>query len=127
MSTFVIDPDSVEQWALGGHTGVDSRLLVDGANITVLYTRWKPGAVAPEHVHPHEQVGVCLQGRLILTIGGKDYSVGPGEFYHVPGNVPHSERNAGRSLVVLADFFSPIRDDLLHRQFEAQVVGVGGA
>lgn len=122
MSAYVIRPAEVEQWTLGRHVGVESRLLVDGANLTVLFSQWAPGAVAPEHVHPHEQVGICLQGHVVLAIEGKDYEVGPGEFYHIPGNVPHAERNEGSDPVILADFFSPIREDLVRGQFEAQVV-----
>jgi quercetin dioxygenase-like cupin family protein len=122
MSAYVVKPGEVEKWPLGRHAGVQSGLLVDGANVTVLYSQWEPGASAPEHVHPHEQIGICLQGNIVLTIEGKDYPVGPGEFYHIPGNVPHAERNDGFGLAVLADFFSPVREDLVRRQFEAQVV-----
>jgi quercetin dioxygenase-like cupin family protein len=122
VDSYVIRPSEVEQWTLGHHVGVESRLLVDGCNITVLLSQWGPGAIAPEHVHPHEQVGICLQGHVILTIEGKDHPVGPGELYHIPGHVPHAERNEGADLAVLADFFSPIREDLVRRQFEAQVV-----
>jgi quercetin dioxygenase-like cupin family protein len=122
VSPYVVKPGEVEKWSLGRHVGVESRLLVDGANLTVLYSQWEPGAIAPEHVHPHEQVGICLQGHIILTIEGNDYPVGPSEFYHVPVNLPHAERNEGWGLAVLADFFSPIREDLQHGRFEAQVV-----
>jgi quercetin dioxygenase-like cupin family protein len=127
MSDYVIRPGEVDKWALGDHWGVDSRLLIDGSNLTVLYTQWEPGAGAPEHVHPHEQAGVCLQGNVILTIAGDDHLVGPGEFYHIPGNVPHAERNPGFGLAVLADFFSPVRDDLVRREFGAQIVGAQSA
>ena len=122
MSDFVVRPGAVEMWRLGAHVGVESGLLVDGANITVLLSHWEPGAIAPEHVHPHEQVGICLQGHVTLTVRGQDYPVGPGEFYHIPGGAPHAERNDSAEVVTLADFFSPIRDDLVRRQFEARVV-----
>jgi quercetin dioxygenase-like cupin family protein len=122
VSDIVVKPSEVEKWALGSHVGVESRLLVDGDHITVLLSHWGPGATAPEHVHPHEQVGICLQGHVIVTVRGKDHPVGPGEFYHIPGSVPHAERNEGEDVVVLADFFSPIREDLVRRQFEARVV-----
>jgi unsaturated pyranuronate lyase len=121
VSDIVVRPGVLEMWPLGGHVGVQSGLLVNGANITVLLSHWEPGATAPEHVHPHEQVGICLQGHVIVTIGGEDYPVGQGEFYHVPSGAPHAERNEGGELAVLADFFSPIRSDLLRKQFEAQL------
>ncbi len=122
MSDFVARPADVDMWPLGGHVGVESGLLVDGTNMTVLLSQWAPGAIAPEHLHPHEQVGICLRGHVIVTIAGEDYPVGPGEFYHIPSGAPHAERNEGEEVVVLADFFSPIRGDLLRKQFEALLV-----
>jgi quercetin dioxygenase-like cupin family protein len=122
VSDIVIRPDDVERWVLGSHAGVESRLLVNGDRMTVLLSHWEPGATAPEHVHPHEQVGICLQGHVTLTIRGQDYPVGPGEFYHIPGGAPHAERNDSAEEVTLADFFSPIRDDLVRRQFAARVI-----
>ena len=122
MSDFVIKPGEVEKWTLGSHVGVESRLLVNGDHITVLLSHWGPGATAPEHVHPHEQVGICLQGHVIVTIGGEDHPVGPGEFYHIPGRVPHAERNEGADGGHLRTSSPPSASDLVRRQFEAQVV-----
>lgn len=59
-----INPNNVEEWAIEKHVGVFSRLLVEGENMTVLWTRWEPGASAPEHTHPHKQVAVPWKGHL---------------------------------------------------------------
>lgn len=119
---YVLDPEQVEYWSLDKHTGVSAKLLADGKNMTVLYTSWAAGATAPEHTHPHEQMGLCLQGEAIFTIDGVDYAVAAGQFYHIPGGVPHAERNDGAEPAILIDFFSPIREDLLRRRFEAETV-----
>ena len=121
--TYVIHPESIEKWPLGKHVGVESKLLADGQNITVLWSAWDPGAIAPEHIHPHEQMGICLQGEIIFTIEGKDYLVKTGEYYHIPPNAPHAERNEGSVTAILTDFFSPVRSDLLNRQFQPKIVG----
>lgn len=119
---YVIDPIQVEEWSLNRHTGVAAKLLADGQNMTVLYTTWAGHATAPEHTHMHEQMGLCLQGEIIFTINGEDFKVKTGEFYHIPGNVPHAERNIEAEPAILVDFFSPVREDLLRRQFEANTL-----
>jgi len=118
----VIRPDLIETWSLDKHTGVTSKLLVDGSNMTSLWSRWEVGASAPEHTHPHEQIGICLQGQIIVTINGIDHTVEAGEFYFIPGDVPHAERNDSSEPAILTDFFSPIREDLLKRRFEQEIL-----
>jgi unsaturated pyranuronate lyase len=117
---YVFDPGVVPVWSLDRHTGVTAKLLADGVNMTVLHTTWAAGAKAPEHTHPHEQMGICLSGEVIFTIEGKDYLVNAGEFYQIPGGLPHAERNNGKVDAVLVDFFSPIREDLRRRHFEPE-------
>lgn len=119
---YILDPDRVEYWSLDKHTGVSAKLLADGKNMTVLYSSWAAGALAPEHTHPHEQMGLCLQGEAIFTIDGVDYKVKAGQFYHIPGNCPHAERNESTEPAILVDFFSPVREDLLRRKFEANTL-----
>lgn len=117
---YTLDPQQVEFWSLDRHTGVSAKLLADGQQMTVLYTTWAGGAKAPEHRHMHEQMGLCLQGEVIFTIDGQDYTVKAGEFYHIPGNLPHAERNDQAEPAILVDFFSPVRADLLQRRFDPQ-------
>ncbi len=117
----VIKPDQIERWPLDKHIGVTSKLLVDGQNMTVLWSRWEAGASAPEHTHPHEQTGICLSGQIIVTIEGVDHTVNAGEFYYIPGNTPHAERNDSTEPTILTDFFSPVREDLLQRRFDQDI------
>jgi len=121
-----INPNNVEEWAIEKHVGVFSRLLVEGQNMTVLWTRWEPGASAPDHTHPHEQVAVVLEGALIFTLNGEECVVSAGEFIHIPSNAPHAERNTGQVPAVLTDFFSPVRSDLHERRFQAQILKESG-
>ncbi len=117
----IINPEIIEKWPLEKHVGVTSKLLVDGQNMTVLWSRWEPNASAPEHTHPHEQIGLCLEGQMIFTVNGQEYVVHAGEFYHIPSHAPHAERNDGTVPAILTDFFSPIRSDLLQRRFDANL------
>ncbi len=118
----VIHPDTVEEWPIEKHVGVYSRLLIDGQNMTVMWTRWEPGASAPEHIHPHEQSGIVLAGQIIFTINDKEYPVSAGEFFYIPPSAPHSERNDGPVPAVLTDFFAPVRSDLIQHRFQPKIV-----
>jgi quercetin dioxygenase-like cupin family protein len=120
--SLAINPNNVAGWEIEKHKGVYARLLVAGENITVLWTRWDPGAIAPEHTHPNEQVAVCLEGEIIFTVNGEEALLHAGEFIHIPSNAPHAERNAGTQPAVLTDIFSPIRADLHQGHFLAQVL-----
>src|SRR5713101_2950002 len=49
----------------------------------------QPHAVVEEHSHPHEQVGMVLEGRVVFHIGGEEKTLGPGDMFRIPGNVKH--------------------------------------
>jgi quercetin dioxygenase-like cupin family protein len=119
---YIIQPGTIENWPLEKHVGVVSKVLVDGQNMTVLWSRWEPGASAPAHTHPHEQIGICLEGEMVFTINGQELLVRAGEFYHIPPGAPHAERNDSASAAILTDFFSPVRSDLLHKHFEPATI-----
>jgi quercetin dioxygenase-like cupin family protein len=70
----------------------------------------EPHAVVTEHSHPHEQVGLVLQGRLIFVIGGEERTLGPGDMFRIPGNVPHRVTALDEPVKVL-DLFCPVREE----------------
>ena len=49
----------------------------------------EPHSVVEEHAHPHEQVGILLQGRVVFTIGGESKTLQPGDLWRIPGGVRH--------------------------------------
>lgn len=69
-----------------------------------------PEAIVPLHSHPHEQVGVVLEGELAITIGGEERTLQPGETYMIPGAVEHGARSTSEAVRVM-DVFSPIRQE----------------
>lgn len=69
-----------------------------------------PGSVVEEHAHPHEQVGVILEGRVIFTIGGEEKTLGPGDIFRIPGNVRHKVVTLDQPARAL-DVFYPVRED----------------
>lgn len=70
----------------------------------------EPGAVVEEHAHPHEQVGVVLQGRAVFVIGGEEKTLRPGDLYRIPGGVRHRVRALEEPVRAL-DVFCPPRED----------------
>ncbi|HEY7152515.1 MAG TPA: cupin domain-containing protein [Gemmataceae bacterium] len=69
-----------------------------------------PHAVVAEHAHPHEQVGMVLQGRAIFFIGDEQKTLQAGDLYRIPGGVRHKVVVLDEPARAL-DIFQPIRED----------------
>ncbi|MGE5189851.1 MAG: cupin domain-containing protein [Gemmatimonadota bacterium] len=69
-----------------------------------------PGAIVPEHAHPHEQMGMLLSGAMTLVVSGAPRPLAPREMYLVPGGVRHSA-TAGPGGAVALDAFAPPREE----------------
>jgi len=78
----------------------------------------EPGAVVEEHSHPHEQLGLVVDGVLVLTIDGIEHRLTAGHGYQIPGDVAHAARAEGGRCRVL-DVFHPIREDYRQRVAQA--------
>jgi len=71
---------------------------------------FEPHSVVEPHSHPHEQMGILLEGELTFTIGDETEVVKPGGMWRIPGNVVHRVA-AGDSPAKALDVFHPIRED----------------
>jgi quercetin dioxygenase-like cupin family protein len=89
--------------------GIKAR-IVHGERLLLGVVELDPGAVAQEHHHEHEQLGLVIHGAVIFRIGDETRELGPGEMYTIPSNVPH-EATAGSDGCVLIDVFAPVRED----------------
>jgi quercetin dioxygenase-like cupin family protein len=74
------------------------------------YVELAPRSVVDEHSHPHEQVGMVLEGRVRFYIGGEEKVLGKGDMFRIPGNVKHHVTTLEEPARVL-DIFYPIRED----------------
>jgi quercetin dioxygenase-like cupin family protein len=83
---------------------------VHGERLTLAVVELDPGAVAAEHSHENEQLGIVLQGKITFRIGDEQRELGPGDTWCIPGNTRH-EATAGPEGCVVIDVFSPPRDD----------------
>jgi quercetin dioxygenase-like cupin family protein len=89
--------------------GVHLAQLAAGSETSVQHFRIDPGAVVPEHSHPHEQAGYITAGELTFLVDGEELVVSPGDSYVIPGDEPHGAENRGDVAVEGVDIFSPPR------------------
>ncbi len=83
--------------------------FIHSDHMTLAYWDVDPGAVLPEHSHPHEQIANVLEGKFELTVDGESRTLEPGTIVVIPSGVPHS----GKAITPcrLLDAFYPCRDD----------------
>jgi quercetin dioxygenase-like cupin family protein len=74
------------------------------------YVNLAPHSVVDEHSHPHEQVGMVLEGQVRFFIGDEEKVLGKGDMFRIPGNVKHHVIALEEPVRVL-DIFYPVRED----------------
>jgi quercetin dioxygenase-like cupin family protein len=89
--------------------GVEIRSTA-GRQLMLCVVRLEPGSVVLEHSHPHEQMGILLEGKLEFTIGGVTRLLGPGDIWRIPGGVVHRVRTLDQPSVAI-DVFHPVREE----------------
>lgn len=92
--------------------GVELSTTVHGEKTLMARFKLKKGADLPVHGHPHEQTGLLISGRIILTIDGVDHDTVPGDSWCIGSDAPHSVKAVEDSVAV--EVFSPVREDYLN-------------
>jgi quercetin dioxygenase-like cupin family protein len=88
------------------------RQMIVGRNEMLVRWRFRKGAFAARHQHPHEQIVMMVQGKLRLIVGDAETIMGEKDIVVVPPNTPH-EAHAIEETVVI-DIFSPPREDFVN-------------
>ena len=70
-------------------------LSVPGREVIQVRVDFDPGAVAPRHTHPGEEIIYVIEGVLEYEIDGKPVKVKAGDVLFVPAGVVHAARNIG--------------------------------
>ena len=83
---------------------------VQGDQATLALLELEANSIVPEHSHPNEQLGICVEGSLTFTIGGETREIGPGGTWRILGSVPHSVVT-GPDGAVVVEAFAPARSD----------------
>lgn len=81
-----------------------------GNSMMLSLVEFAPHAVVEEHSHPHEQMGLMLEGEAEFIVGGESRVIGPGGMWRIPGGVRHKVIAGDRPVRAL-DVFCPIRED----------------
>ena len=84
-----------------------------GKEMMLSYVEFEPGAIVEAHAHPHEQVGMVLEGRAHFFVGDEDRILSRGDMYTIPGGVTHRVVALEEGTVAL-DIFHPIRDEYVN-------------
>ena len=87
-------------------------LFGEGAMLNLL--EFEPGATVTSHSHPHEQLGLVIDGVLVLVIAGVEHRLASGDAYQIPGGIEHAAQTEEAGCRVL-DVFQPVREDYRER------------
>ncbi len=107
MTQYIISPENCSQHDI--FPGVTIRTTA-GDNLMLSLVEFEPRAIVELHSHPHEQMGLLLEGELSFTVDGKEFVVRPGQMWRIPGNVEHRVV-AGDAPARALDVFHPVRED----------------
>jgi quercetin dioxygenase-like cupin family protein len=91
--------------------GIERQMIV-GEKVMICRLRFAPNIVTPAHDHPHEQVTLVEQGRVLFTMGDEQRIAKAGDVLHFPSGTWHGATMLDEG-VILIDIFSPIREDFL--------------
>ena len=72
-----------------GTRGVEGKVLVSAAELTVAMLRFSPDATLPEHEADHETEVICLEGNGFVSQDGLPAEIHKGESVHWPAGRPH--------------------------------------
>jgi quercetin dioxygenase-like cupin family protein len=70
----------------------------------------EPHSVVEEHSHPHEQVGMLLEGKALFIIGTEQKTLQAGDLYRIPGHTRHKVITSEQPTRAI-DIFYPVREE----------------
>lgn len=71
-------------------------LSTAGQETVLARGEFNPGATAPKHTHPGEEVAYVLEGTVSLLVEGKPATtLKAGDVFFIPAGVVHSAKNIG--------------------------------
>ena len=75
---YFIDPEECPHFEI--FPGVNLHTMA-GQQVMLSVVELEPHAVVELHHHPHEQIGVLIEGELTFTIGGEQRTLRPGQMW----------------------------------------------
>jgi quercetin dioxygenase-like cupin family protein len=106
MSSFAHIADVAPQRIWEGVTG----RALHGERLTLALVELDPRSVVPEHAHDNEQAGILVQGSFEMRVGAETRTLGRGDTWRIPPDVPHEVR-VGPEGAVVVEVWVPARED----------------
>ncbi len=91
--------------------GIEQKTLVFGEKTLMTEFRLSKGSKIPSHIHPYEQSGYLVSGRIRLFIGTHDFIAEPGDSWNILSDVEHHAKIIEDAVAI--EVFSPVREDYL--------------
>lgn len=91
---------------------IERQIVGYNDSIMMVNVRFKKGGVGSLHKHVHKQLTYISEGVFEVSIGNQKAILGKGSSFLVPSNEIHGVVCLEEGL--LADVFSPIREDFLN-------------
>jgi quercetin dioxygenase-like cupin family protein len=92
------------------------RLVFTLEQVMSAYFKIDPGVVIGQHSHPHEQMGMLIQGRMKWRIRDQETILQAPALYRIPSGESHQAEILGNEAAIVLDIFSPIREDFLKKE-----------
>jgi quercetin dioxygenase-like cupin family protein len=89
------------------------RQMIVGKRLMVCRLRLPANIVTPAHDHPHEQITLVEQGRVLFDVGTEKRLAKQGDVLHFPPYCWHGATVLDEE-VVLIDIFSPLREEFIN-------------
>lgn len=86
--------------------GIVSRTLLRTAAARVVLFGFAEGQELTEHTSTQHALVQVLSGECEFSLGGKPHNLKPGDFLHMPPNVPHAVK-ATKQFSMLLTLFKP--------------------
>jgi mannose-6-phosphate isomerase-like protein (cupin superfamily) len=92
--------------------GITSYLLVSertcgSQKLSVTLVEMEPDGLQHIHTHEPEQTYTILEGSGLMTVGGEQQTVGPGDCIFIPSGAEHGLKNTGGTLLKYLSACSP--------------------
>lgn len=91
------------QWKTMGNAGV-ATALVSGdmaKGPCRFFLKYPAGLVTPLHHHSSDHHVTVISGTITLTVGGKDYRLGPGSYFMLGDKAPHVAKVEGKEDAIM--------------------------
>ena len=99
----IVAPQASLKWTAGAIPGV-STAVVEGdmtKGASHFYLKYDAGLVTPMHHHSPDHYVTVVSGTLVLTVDGKEHTLGPGSFFALLNKAKHAARVEGNEAAVM--------------------------